>query len=161
MKWLAFNFLVRNGDYTDEVFFYIDPEIKKFKIIPWDYDDLFLLAPHEGKDVSRKILGNKLIFSSEDQLDITIANDPYLYNIYLTGLRETLEALPVNTVKEAFENTYAELYPYYADNELISMSKYDSHKETNLTQLEKDMRALFGYLKPLYSFYANSLKSLN
>ena len=42
MKWLAFNFLVRNGDYTDEVFLYIDPEINKFKIIPWDYDDLFL-----------------------------------------------------------------------------------------------------------------------
>ncbi|MDP3446241.1 MAG: CotH kinase family protein, partial [Ignavibacteria bacterium] len=38
LKWLAFNFIVRNGDYSDEVFFYIDPEIKKYRIIPWDYD---------------------------------------------------------------------------------------------------------------------------
>jgi spore coat protein H len=161
MKWLAFNYLVRNGDYTDEVFLYIDPEINKFKIIPWDYDDLFLPSPHEGKEERRRILGDKLIFSSEDQLDIKIATDPYLYRRYLIQFREALEQLSVETLKEAFENTYAELYPYYSDNEIISMSKYDSHKETSLPRLEKDLKTLFEQLKSTYSYYLEYLKSIN
>ena len=158
MKWLAFNFLVHNGDYTDEVFLYIDPAINKFKIVPWDYDDLFLPAPHEGINKSRKILGDKLLFSSEDQLDIKIASDPYLYKIYLIQLKEVLELLPDETLKEVFENTYAELFPYYSDQEIISMSKFDSHKETNLSKLENDMRSLFNQLKQGNSFLSNYLK---
>ena len=55
MRWLAFNFLVRDGDYTDEVYLYIDPELKKFKLIPWDYSNLFLTAPHEGTAERRKV----------------------------------------------------------------------------------------------------------
>jgi spore coat protein H len=161
MKWLAFNFLVRNGDYTDEVFLYIDPEINKFKIIPWDYDDLFLPAPHEGRDKSRKILGDKLIFSSEDKLDIKIATDPFLYKIYLIQFKEVLEQLNTDTLKEVFENTYAELYPYYSNIDIIRMSQYDSHKETNISILGNNLRALFDQLKPLYSFYREYLKNLN
>jgi spore coat protein H len=161
MKWLAFNFLVRNGDYTDEVFLYIDPTINKFRIIPWDYDDLFLPYPHEGKEKSRRILGDRMIFSSEDQLDIKIATDPYLYKIYLVQLKELLEQLPAETLKEIFENTYAELYPYYSDNEIISMSEFDSHKGTSLSGLENDLRSLYKQLNPFYSFYLNYLKAMN
>ena len=159
MEWLAFNFLARNGDYTDEAFLYIDPAVNKFKIIPWDYDDLFEPSPHEGNAKSRKILGDKLIFSSEDKLDIIIANDPYLYKIYLVQLKEVLEQLPDETLKEVFENTYAELYPYYSNNEIISMSGYDSHKGTSLDKLETDMKSLFDQLKITYSYYLNFLES--
>jgi spore coat protein H len=161
MKWLAFNYLVRNGDYTDEVFLYIDPKINKFRIIPWDYDDLFLTAPHEGKAESRKVLGSKLIFSSEDVLDVKIASDPYLYSNYLRNFKEILDQLPAETLKEVFENTYSELYPYYSKNEIIGMSAYDSHRETNLTILEKNMRSLFGQLEALFNFYSVYLKNPN
>ena len=64
----------------------------------------------EGKK-GAKSLANKMIFSSEDQLDIKIATDPYLYKRYLIQLRQILEQLPAETLKEVFENTYAELYP--------------------------------------------------
>jgi len=161
MRWLAFNFLVRDGDYTDEVFLYIDPELKKYKLIPWDYDDLFLSAPHEGNAESRKVLGDKLIFSSEDQLDIRIAADPYLYGIYLTHLKEVLEELPQETLKEVFENTYAELFPYYSDNPIISMSRYDSHGETSLAIMEKYLTSLFDQLKIIYSYYLEYMKNIN
>lgn len=161
MKWLAFNFIVKNGDYTDEVFFYIDPAINKFNIIPWDYDDLFLPAPHEGMGPSRKILGEKLIFSSEDKLDVKIASDPYLYKLYLAHLREVLDQLPAAMIKEIFENTFAELYPYYSVSEIISMSQYDSHKDTNISRLETDLRSLFEQLIAVYGFYGNYLKDLN
>lgn len=161
MKWLSFNYIVHNGDYTDEVFLYIDPAVNKYKVIPWDYDDLFATSPHEGRTESRKLLGNKFLFSSEDRLDIKIAEDPFLYKIYLSQLLETLNQLPSDTVKKVFENTYAELYPYFSDNDIICMSKYDSHSETNLPKLDSDMRSLFVQLISLNTFLKEYLKNQN
>jgi spore coat protein H len=143
MKWLAFNFFVHNGDYSDEVFFFIDPTIAKFRVIPWDYDDIFAAAPHEGKVESKKIVGDKLIFSSEDLLDVKIAKDPYLYNIYISTFKKILEDLPLADLKAICEGTYAELYPYYSDNEIISNSQYDVYKDANLENLKTEMVTVF------------------
>ena len=103
MKWIAFNFLVHNGDYSDEVFFYIDPEIKKYRIIPWDYDDIFAITPHEGKAQRHEAIGDQLLYSSEDKLDEVIANDPYLYEVYLKTLKEVLNKLSAVFMKKVFE----------------------------------------------------------
>lgn len=143
MKWLVFNFMVRNGDYSDEVFFYIDPEINKFRIIPWDYDDTFAIAPHEGKDKSKKVVGDKLIFSSEDLLDVKIATDPYLYNTYLKVFKEVLDKITPDYLKVIFEETYSELYPYYSKQEIISNSQYDYFKDANLEYLRTEMLNLY------------------
>lgn len=146
MKWLAFNFFVRNGDYTDEVYFFVDPVTDKFSIIPWDYDDLFSIAPHEGYAASRKYLGDKLFFSTEDLLDRKIVTDPYLYKIYLIQLGELMNQLTPDILKGIFENTFAELYPYYSDNEIISKSKYDLYKDDNLTKLKSEMLSVYEQL---------------
>jgi spore coat protein H len=159
MEWIAFNYLIKNGDYTDEVFFYVDTATNRFRIIPWDYDDIFFLAPHEGAKKSRKARGNKLVFSSEDKLDLKIATDPYLYNIYLGHLRKILDVLTEETLREVFENTYAELYPYYSENELIKMSRYDSHNETNLEIMSDDLRKLYNQLVQVFRIYRDYLKN--
>ena len=158
MRWMAFNYLVKNGDYTDEVFFYIDPESKKFRIMPWDYDDLFLPMPHEGWEKSKKVLGNKLIFSSEDLLDVKIASDPYLYKLYLGELKTILIKFSDDTLREIFENTYAELYPYYINKNVIEMSRFDSHKESNLGILEVYLRKLYDQLTTIYSVLRFTIK---
>jgi spore coat protein H len=146
MRWLSFNYFVRNGDYTDEVYFYIDPATGKFSIIPWDYDDLFSPRPHEGNTGSRSKLGDKLFFSTEDKLDEKIVNDQYLYDKYLIQLNEFLKQVSPDVLKNIFEKTYAELYPYYADIDIISNSKYDLHKNVDLTQLKNDMTIFFNQL---------------
>jgi spore coat protein H len=156
MKWLAFNYLVRNGDYTDEVYFYFDPGINKFSIIPWDYDDLFLSAPHEG-NIYRKRFEDKLIFSSEDMLDAKIASDDYLHNIYLVQFNEVMNELSPDVLKRVFENTYAELYPYYSTNEIIKMSEYDAYKNVNFKRLQNDMFALYNQLRFSRSIYLENL----
>ncbi|MCJ7449690.1 MAG: CotH kinase family protein [Bacteroidales bacterium] len=161
MKWIAFNFFVRNGDYTDEIYFYVDPGINKFSIIPWDYDDLFFLAPHEGNIESKKNIGDKFIFSTEDLLDKKIATDPYLYKIYLVQLREVLNHMSKAVLKEIFENTYADLYPYYSNNEIISNSKYDAYKDTNLEQLKSHMLSLYEHLSISREIYLNYPVSKN
>ena len=142
-KWLAFNYFVRNGDYSDEVFFYIDPEINKFRIIPWDYDDIFSIIPHEGKEAKKKQVGNKLIFSSEDILDVKIVSDPFLYNKYLGTLKKLIQDIDPKVLKQIVEETYAELYPFYSREEIISMAKYDVYKDPNLENLKTEMVSVY------------------
>lgn len=161
MKWLAFNFFVRNGDYTDEVYFFVDPVTDKFSIIPWDYDDLFSLAPHEGIAESRKILGEKLFYSAEDPLDKKIVTDPYLYQKYLIQFEELMNQLSVDVLKSAFQNTYAELYPYYSDNEIISNSRYDRYKNDNLIKLKSDLLTLYDQLLIYRDYYLKHLNGEN
>lgn len=158
MKWLAFNFFVRNGDYTDEVYFYLDPSARKFKIIPWDYDDIFFSEPHEGYQTTSELTKNKYIFSAEDLLDQRIASDPYLYKIYLGQLVELLNQLPADVLKAVFENTYADLYPYYSDNEIIKMSEYDAYKNANFERLENDMFTMYSQLRFSREIYLKNLR---
>jgi spore coat protein H len=161
MKWLAFNYFVRNGDYTDEVYFFPDPATEKFSIIPWDYDDIFALYPHEGNIQSKKLLEGKLFFSTEDRLDEKIVSDPYLYKKYLHQFLELMNQLSVEVIKGAFENTYAELYPYYSNIEIISNSKYDQYKDQNLENLKRNMEILYNQLLNLREVYLKYLESLN
>ena len=161
MKWLAFNFFVRNGDYTDEVYFCIDPVVDKFKIIPWDYDDIFAASPHEGMESKKKNIGDKLIFSSEDLLDQKIANDPYLYQKYLIQLSEVLTQLSPSTLKNVFENAYADLYPYYSNGEIIGMSQHDLHKNVTIETLQEDLTGLFKQLTISRTNFLRYLKNTN
>jgi spore coat protein H len=158
MKWLSFNYFVRNGDYTDEVWLYLDPEEKKFRIIPWDYDDIFAINPHEGA-TNRSEIEKRFIFSVEDVLDKKIASDPYLFNVYLTCFRKMLEKLTPEVIKKIFEKTYAELYPYFVNEEIILMSKYDAYEETNLEKMTNQMSFLYSYLIRLRDRYLKSLES--
>jgi spore coat protein H len=161
MKWLAFNYFVRNGDYTDEVYFFPDPATEKFSIIPWDYDDIFALYPHEGNIQSKKLLEGKLFFSTEDRLDEKIVSDPYLYKKYLHQFLELMNQLSVEVIKGAFENTYAELYPYYSNEEIISNSKYDQYKDQNLENLKRNMEILYNQLLNLREVYLKYLGSID
>jgi len=143
MKWLAFNYLVRNGDYSDEVFFYIDPDIKKFRIIPWDYDDIFATVPHEVRETGKKATVARLLFSTEDILDKKIASDKFLYSIYLGVLKDYLEELTPLAIKNDLENCFGELFPYYSDREIISNSQYDLFKDANLENLKMELMSVY------------------
>ncbi len=145
LSWMAFNYFVGNGDYTDEIFFYnktVDKKIK-FGIIPWDYDDIFMIHPHEGS-INRFInFGDKLAFSSEDLLDLNLINDKYSYNKYLYVLSNVLEKLSIMEIKQVFESAYQELYPFYANKSILKASKSDAYGKTDLSKLELDMQNIY------------------
>ena len=157
MKWLAFNFLIHNGDYSDEVFFYFDPQINRFRIIPWDYDDILATGPHEGAVKRNKTIGYKLLYSSEDLLDKKIASDPYLYELYLIRLKAVLETLSHGTLKQVIENTYAELYPFYSDKEIISNAQFDRYEDASLTKLMSYLSNMYNFLGGSVSVYLENL----
>ena len=145
-QWLAFNYLVKNGDYTDELFFYLTPDENRFDIIPWDYDDIFMRQPHESFEKRNQLLDHRLLFSGEEYLDLVIDSDNYLYREFLLNFQRVLEILTPDTIKDIFEQVYRELYPYYSDKEVIAQSEYDQYGLTDLGILKEDLRNQFQFL---------------
>jgi len=145
-QWLAFNYLVKNGDYTDELFFYLTADENRFDIIPWDYDDIFMRQPHESFKQRNRVLDHRLLFSGEEYLDIVIDSDDYLYHKFLLNFQRLLEILKPDTVRDIFEKVYRELYPYYSDPEVIAQSEYDQFGLTDLNTLKEDLQHQFQFL---------------
>ena len=149
MRWLGFNFLVRNGDYTDEVFFYFDSSKNRFGIIPWDYDDLFVSYPHEGKEARRSVKGGQFIFSSEDKIDQAIISDEFLYKKYLEELLYISEQLSDKFLFGIFQKTYCSVYPYYLDDKILNTTQFDKYGLTSLNELYVNVQKKLGILRTM------------
>jgi spore coat protein H len=115
-RFLAFNFLVLNGDYADEVFLYIDPQHDWFNIIPWDYDDILRYMPHEGREARNKEYADKKIFSLEETLDRAIAGNSILYARYEQTLKSLLHTLDSASLTRAAYQVIDELEKVSSDN---------------------------------------------
>jgi hypothetical protein len=87
-RWLAVNTLVQNGDYLDEVFFYITPsaEAGRFRagVAGWDYEDIFK-PPHSGN-----AFVNSLVYCSEEPFDSVIVLDSVLYASFCAAFENML-----------------------------------------------------------------------
>jgi len=146
---LSIDLLVKNGDYTDEVNFYTRKQGNNevFCASPWDYDDLFMNQPHEigrawavgtvfGKRSYNSMkeitddVGNKLLFSVEDDLDYKIAKDSLMYQTYLKTLRSVMEKLTLPVIDQVFDETNETIGAFYANNAIIEQSRYDVNKTT-------------------------------
>ena len=145
LRWMAFNYWVKNGDYTDEVFFYAtgDPDTSRLHPLAWDYDDIFASNPHEGREVRQERLGDQLIFSSESVLDRTIATDPVLYNRYLSVLRSLLERFPPERMQEILNAIYRELYPYYKEGRILPLTQHDKYGLVDLSLLRRELSQVY------------------
>ncbi|MFA9392622.1 MAG: CotH kinase family protein [Prolixibacteraceae bacterium] len=157
MRKIIIDFLLKNGDYTDEISLYASDKdgMKYFDILPWDYDDIFAEQPHEvGRDWSvgmvygtrnyetyddvLKEIGNKLIFSIEDDIDYTIAMDDFLYQKYLEELQFVCATLSNDRIGQIFEELRTEVEPFYEIPEVISQSKFDMNA-TSIKLFEKNI----------------------
>jgi spore coat protein H len=143
---MAIDYLLRNGDYTDEIYLYsnIKNNMIRFDIIPWDYDDIFKSKPHEvgrawgpgglfgeriynsPEDIFAEI-GDKMVFSIEDDLDYAIAMDPYVYSQYELNLARILKDLDARFIEALFDQVESELAPFYDDPEVILQSEHDKN----------------------------------
>lgn len=146
-KWLAINLFFLNGDYTDEVYFYYNSSEKRFNILPWDYDDVFAIRPHEGWQKRNMAMKRKMLFSSESSFDQVIHDDDFLYSKYLEVLKKTLEDLNPELLKSSFETVYYELAPLYNREEVISQSVHDQSGLTNIEFLRRDLQSHYNFLK--------------
>lgn len=119
MTWLGLNSLLRNGDFTDEVYFHasspVGPDAPYFRILPWDMDDLFKRHMHlaplnwllSGFD------GDTLLFGFECGLDRTIHRDGALYRKFEENLqRELTERVTDDAIDRVIDSTRDEIAPY-------------------------------------------------
>lgn len=142
---IAVDMLLQNGDYTDEVYFYLKEKDGReiFGVVPWDYDDIFNEQPHEigrtwgpgtmfgtrtynSMDDVYADVGHKLLFSIEDDLDYKIAIDSVLYQVYLEELVKVLETIDNTVISEIFTKVRNVLRSFYDRPEIIEQSQYDN-----------------------------------
>lgn len=139
-NWLAFNYLIMNGEYADELYFYIDPSNGRFDIIPWDYDDIFARTPHEGNKARNSALANKLIFSVEDDLDRAIASDSVLYQSYCEAFKKLLVTMDNSFFERTLNTVQQELERLAIDGKSISASRYHDKEDFALDRARDDFR---------------------
>ena len=173
---MGIDYLLQNGDYTDEVYLYalVQQDQIRCNIIPWDYDDIFRNRPHEvgitwgvGKLFGDRyypthqdvldVLGEKMIFSIEDDLDYAIAMDPYLYDRYISSLEGMLEQMDPEDIDVLFEQVRTELLPFYNKEEVVAQSRYDQD-ECSYEIWEDNMREKKAFLKDRLSGMKQQLK---
>jgi hypothetical protein len=126
-----------NGDYTDELFLYINSESKRYDLIAWDYDDLLKPYPHEGKETRNATFPDHLIFSLEDSFDQTIAKDDYLYSQYLITLKEVLTLCGSSLLKTTSQKTLNELKILSKDTQNGLVTKYLDQESFNIDDATK------------------------
>jgi hypothetical protein len=69
-----------------------------------------------------------------------IDRDEFLYLKFLHCFQQVLDILTPDVLRDAFEQIYLELYPYYSDQNIIDQSESDQYGLTSLCELKKDMQ---------------------
>ncbi len=139
LQYIAFNFLIMNGDYADEVFFYINVEKQWFEVIPWDYDDILKPFPHEGLTARNKEFADKRIFSLEESLDRAIAGNQELYNRYVQALRNLLNILDSTALTGSAWQVINELEQISADKSVAEASLFLDKSPFDFAQAKDDI----------------------
>jgi spore coat protein H len=138
-QFLAFNYLVMNGDYADEVFFYIEPKNQWFEVIPWDYDDILRPVPHEGRTLRNKEFSDKKLFSLEESLDRAIAGNVPLYHRYEQSLKNLLLTLDSTALTETAHQVIRELEQISADQAIADATLFLDLSPFHIVQAKEDI----------------------
>lgn len=131
---IAFNYLVMNGDYADEVFLYIEPKNQWFEVIPWDYDDILKPIPHEGRTERNRQFTHAKMFSLEESLDRAIAGNEGLYTLYEKSLKKMLLTLDSSALTSSANHVINELQHISQDK---SMAKATLFLDTDPFEFDK------------------------
>lgn len=158
-KWLAFNYLIMNGDYADELFLYINPKSKKYDLIAWDYDDLFMVSPHEGREVRNQQYKNRLIFSLEDELDQIIVSDDFVYAKYQEMIIETFSICDDSLLSTTANKVLDELSKLSKDTINAKASLYLDKEPFTLEEARYDINKSIEYLKSRRALILKELDS--
>ena len=138
-QFLAFNYLVMNGDYADEVFFYIDPKNQLFELIPWDYDDILRPVPHEGRAERNREFADKKIFSLEESFDRAIAGNKELYTLYEQSLKKMLLTLDSTSLATSAHHVLSELEQLSQDKPMADVTLFLDLHPFEITNAREDI----------------------
>jgi spore coat protein H len=138
-RFLAFNYLVMNGDYADEVFFYIEPKSQLFELIPWDYDDILKPMPHEGRAERNREFADKKMFSLEESFDRAIAGNKELYALYEQSFRKMLLTLDSTSLTTSAHHVLNELEQLSHDKPMAEVTLFLDLHPFDMVQAREDI----------------------
>lgn len=145
-SWIGFNYLSMNGDYSDELFLYINPSTGLYEVIGWDYDDLFRMSPHEGQEVRKAQHGDKLIFSLEDSFDRMIAGDPVIYSSYLKTLKNVIATCDPTLISTTSQQVVKELDLLSKNEAQRKATLYIDKEEFDIDKTHTDIKESMNFL---------------
>lgn len=158
LQFISFNYLIMNGDYSDEVFFYIEPSKKWFEVIPWDYDDILRPVPHEGRLERNKEFSKQKLFSLEESLDRMIAGDNILYEKYEHVLKNLLVSLDSSTLEALSLQVIKELEQLSKDDSISKASLFLDVHPFQFTQAKEDILTSLAYVIQRKEWILSQLK---
>lgn len=138
MRWMAMNSLYTNGDFPDEIFFFVDTEMFKqgkiyFRVTPWDTDDLFK-AMHNvsinSTEAAKPENAKSILYSYEDKLDRSFSPaNTYMYEQFKATTRAVITRLNSDVTDGMLRHIYSELQEYLTNQNVITMSGKDSGRK--------------------------------
>lgn len=130
IDWLATNSLLQNGDYDDELFFYVSKADaaqghRYFRFMGWDYEDLFSKPHVINRIVHPFQIKKTMLHSLVQKIDYAIYRDSYLYSFFKERLRYlTNTVFNEAAVAAIFAELLDEISPFLHD-EVLSSSRHD------------------------------------
>lgn len=138
-RWMAFNYYVMNGDYSDEVYLWIDPVSGLFNVLPWDFDDILKPAPHEGWAARNQTLADRKVFSMEETFDRAVATHPQLYSDYETILKQVVSELDSAHLWQASKQVLAELQALTTHSTVAQASQFLDRQPLDFNAVQHDI----------------------
>ena len=153
IRWIAFNSLVKMGDYVDEIYFYSSNENQHtayWGVHGWDPDDAFQKCHHGGKDAHTDRF--QMLYCLEGNMDIVFLRSKDMYSRFVQTLEELL-ARNINdqVVISAAEEQKKEL------NEVLNINNNSSNDDVSIGMLELNQIAKIPNNMAAFREMSNSL----
>ncbi|MES2803236.1 MAG: CotH kinase family protein [Bdellovibrionota bacterium] len=152
MRWMAMNSLYRNGDFPDEIFFYVDGDMYKqgrifFRVMPWDFDDLFKAmhsVPINATEAAKPENQDSILYSYEDRLDRSFTpSNVYMYSQFKFATRNVIiNHLTQNATDKLLTQIHSEISEYLSNGEILQMGSQDSSRK-NKPYTKAEIQNLF------------------
>jgi len=137
MKWMALNYILKNGDFVDEVYFYGKKQADGtmyFDIAPWDLDDTFSKQMHleQIPTFPNNAMGSEsdkqLIYNYEGRIDLAIAKDPVLLEMYFNEMAEVVTQIDDIALEAIFADVRHDVSVYTQDQDIQKAGLQDPIK---------------------------------
>ena len=126
LAFLAFQTLMGNGDYVDEMWLYSTQTVRAgevrdwFSFMAWDMDDLFSKCHHSGKHAMED--PHDILYCAEGNLEKALLADPVVYARFIDILDKMMtEQVTAERVNEALQETESVLLPYFERPEICAV----------------------------------------
>lgn len=139
MSWMAMNSLYTNGDFPDEIFFYVDGDLYNegkifFRVMPWDFDDLFKAmhnVPINGTEAAKPENRDSILYSYEDRLDRSFAPiNPYMYSQFKYITQQVLVNYLTQTATDRLlTQIHSEISEYLTIPAVLQMGAQDMSRK--------------------------------